>query len=350
MRIIVGITGASGVIYGIRVLTEMASRGVETHLIISRWARETIRAETDFDARAIESLATVAYDNDDLTAPVSSGSFITDGMVIAPCSMTTAAAVAHGYAENLISRAASVCLKEGRRLVILPRESPMSAIHLENLLNLARLGIIVLPPVPAFYSRPRSIDDLVDHTVGRVLDQFGIEHGLVGRWGLDCPGSGREQQGPGCTDVPQRDGGAVPAEIGRVQVAVGEGRFQISGNAWVTMGGIIAGLFGGDRPHVGSVVVSVPRPSITGSGETSCTSSVVNLLAHKEETVIRPLAEHIARVTGRPVVGVCGVHLDGATPQDIRLLVANCEEAGRRLVESMMPLITDVETPGSRDR
>lgn len=182
MRVIIGITGASGATYGIRLLEVLGTCGVETHLVISRWGRETVRQETEYDLAQVESMASYVYSHDDLAAPVSSGSFVTAGMVIAPCSMKTLAGIAHGYGDDLITRAASVCLKEGRKLIVLPRESPLGVIHLENMLRVAHAGAIVMPPMAAFYSRPQSILDLVDHTVGRVLDHLGIEHDLLRRW------------------------------------------------------------------------------------------------------------------------------------------------------------------------
>lgn len=192
MRVIVGITGASGAIYGIRLLEELAARQAEIHLVVSRWGWETIRMETDCDARAIEALATFVYREDDLSAPISSGSFRVDAMAVVPCSMKTVAAIAHGYSNDLISRAATVRIKERGTLVVVPREAPLSPIHLENLLCLARLGVVVLPPMPAFYNRPTSVRELVDHTVGRVLDQLGIEHNLVKPW--DGGGYGRTME------------------------------------------------------------------------------------------------------------------------------------------------------------
>ncbi|HHY93958.1 MAG TPA: UbiX family flavin prenyltransferase [Firmicutes bacterium] len=182
VRVIVGISGASGAIYGIRLLQELAQAGVETHLIMSRWARETIRQETSFTPEEVEALSTVRYDPQDQGAAVSSGSFLTAGMVVAPCSMKTVAAIAHGYAENLLVRAADVCLKEQRKLILVPRETPLSAVHLENMLKLARLGVIIMPPVPAFYQQPRCLEDIVNQTVGRVLDHLGVAHHLFRRW------------------------------------------------------------------------------------------------------------------------------------------------------------------------
>jgi 4-hydroxy-3-polyprenylbenzoate decarboxylase len=181
-RIIVGITGATGVVYGVRLLERLREAAVETHLVISRWGARTLLHETSYTRQGVEALATAVYAANDMGAAISSGSFRTDGMVVAPCSAKSVAAIAHGYGENLIHRAADVTLKERRLLVLMVREAPLSAIHLENLLKLARLGAVVLPPVPAFYHAPRTIDELVDHTVARVLDQFGIDYPSTLRW------------------------------------------------------------------------------------------------------------------------------------------------------------------------
>jgi 4-hydroxy-3-polyprenylbenzoate decarboxylase len=181
-RIIVGITGASGAIFGIRILEALRALELESHLVLSRWARTTIPHETGRSVTEVESLATESHHHDNQAAPLSSGSFRTAGMVIAPCSMKTLAAIRHGLGENLVCRAADVVLKEGRKLVLVARESPLSAIHLENMLHLARMGVVIFPPVPAFYNRPSTIDDIVDHIAGRVLDQFGIEMPDLKRW------------------------------------------------------------------------------------------------------------------------------------------------------------------------
>ncbi len=182
MRMIVGITGASGAIFGIRILESLRMLEVEAHLVLSRWARVTISRETDYSIEQVEQLAARVYHQDNQAAPVSSGSFRTDGMVIAPCSMRTLAAVRAGYGDNLICRAADVMLKERRKLVLLARESPFSEVHLENMLALARMGVTIFPPIPAFYSRPKSLAEAVDYIVGRVLDQFGLEVPGLNRW------------------------------------------------------------------------------------------------------------------------------------------------------------------------
>ena len=182
MRIIVGITGATGAIYGVRALERLRAAGVETHLVISRWGGRTLLHETAYSREHVERLADVVYAPNDLGAAISSGSFETAGMLIAPCSAKTLAAVAHGFGEGLIHRAADVVLKERRKLVLAVREAPLSDIHLENMLKLSRMGAVVLPPLPAFYNGPRTIDDLVDHTVVRLLDQFGVPMPDAERW------------------------------------------------------------------------------------------------------------------------------------------------------------------------
>jgi 4-hydroxy-3-polyprenylbenzoate decarboxylase len=181
--VLVALTGATGAIYGIRTLEVLRELGVEAHLIVTRWAETTIRTETKRKLGDVRSLATVVFEETDLAAPPATGDYETSGMIVAPCSMRTLAAVANGISDNLVQRAAEVHLQERRRLVLLARESPLSVIHLENMLRVARAGAVVAPPVPAFYARLRSLDDMVDHTVGRVLDQLGIKHERVRRWG-----------------------------------------------------------------------------------------------------------------------------------------------------------------------
>lgn len=181
-RLIVGMSGASGAIFGVRLLELLHGTDVETHLVMSKWAQQTLEHETGRSAREVRALASVCHEPGNMGASISSGSFITEGMVIAPCSMRTVAAIAHGTGEQLLHRAADVILKERRRLVLVARESPLSEIHLENMLKLARMGVTILPPVPGFYNHPQTIDDLVNHVVTRVLDQFSIASDLAKRW------------------------------------------------------------------------------------------------------------------------------------------------------------------------
>ena len=181
-RLIVGITGATGAIFGIRLLEALRETDVETHLILSRWAVQTIEHETTYTAEAVRALASVNHAAGDLGASVSSGSFVTEGMVVAPCSMRSLAAIAHGTGDHLVHRAADVVLKERRTLVLMAREMPLSEVHLENMLKLSRMGVTVMPPMPAFYNHPETLADMVDHVVARVLDQFGISVDFARRW------------------------------------------------------------------------------------------------------------------------------------------------------------------------
>ncbi len=189
-RLVVGISGSTGSIYGIRLLEILrGASDVETHLVISGPAKRTIVEETDFAIKDVEALATRVYDNRDIGAALASGSFRTAGMVIAPCSIKTASALANCYADTLISRAGDVTLKEGRPLVVVVRETPLHLGHLRQLVALAEVGAVILPPVPAFYNRPKTLDDIVNHTVGRILDRFGIPHALIKEW----QGTGRQR-------------------------------------------------------------------------------------------------------------------------------------------------------------
>jgi len=181
-RLIVGITGATGTIFGVRLLQMLHGSGVETHLVVSKWAARTLAHETPYSLQEVQSLATQSYGVGAQGAAISSGSFVTMGMVIAPCSMRTLAAIAHGIGDNLIHRAADVILKERRKLVLVVRESPFSQIHLENMLKLARMGVVILPPVPAFYNNPQNLDDIINHITMRVIDQFDIHLDVMNRW------------------------------------------------------------------------------------------------------------------------------------------------------------------------
>jgi flavin prenyltransferase len=183
MVLTIGITGATGVIYGIRLLEVLSTlKNVETHLVISEAGELTIQCETDWEVKAVKKLATAVYDITDIGARISSGSFRCDGMIVAPCTVKTLSAIANSYTENLIIRAADVTLKERRKLVLMFRETPLHLGHIRNLARATEMGAIIVPPVPAFYFKPQSIQDIVDHTVGKILDIFGIQHSLLYRW------------------------------------------------------------------------------------------------------------------------------------------------------------------------
>ncbi|EFE06808.1 non-oxidative hydroxyarylic acid decarboxylases subunit B [Citrobacter youngae] len=183
MRLIVGMTGATGAPLGVSLLQALREMPeVETHLVLSKWAKTTIALETPYSVHDVSALADYCHNPADQAATISSGSFRTDGMIIIPCSMKTLAGIRAGYAEGLVGRAADVVLKEGRKLVLVPREMPLSTIHLENMLALSRMGVAMVPPMPAFYNHPQTVDDITQHIVARVLDQFGLEHPNARRW------------------------------------------------------------------------------------------------------------------------------------------------------------------------
>jgi 4-hydroxy-3-polyprenylbenzoate decarboxylase len=190
-RLIIGISGASGVIYGVRLLETLRSMDVETHLVISKAAEVTIAYETDVKVAALHDLADISYPEADIAAAISSGSFKTLGMVIAPCSIRSMSEIATGVTSSLLTRAADVVLKERRRLVLMVRETPLHTGHLRNMTALSEMGAIIAPPLPGFYAMPESVDDIIDHSVGRVLDLFGLDSGKVRRWGEPAADGGK---------------------------------------------------------------------------------------------------------------------------------------------------------------
>ena len=183
MKLVIGMTGSTGVIYGIRMLEVLREVGIETNLIMSEWAEKCIVMETKHKPDYVKSLATTLSDEKNMAASVSSGTHKTDGMIVIPCSMKTLSSIANGYDETLVARAAGVTLKESRKLILVTRETPLTAINLENMLKLARLGVVIMPPVTEFYTKPDSIDAMLDHIIGKCLDQFNIKHDLFIRWG-----------------------------------------------------------------------------------------------------------------------------------------------------------------------
>jgi 4-hydroxy-3-polyprenylbenzoate decarboxylase len=182
-RIVIGITGASGVIYGVKTLQLLAEKGIETHLIISETGKQNIEIETPYKARDVEAMANHTYDIDDVGASLASGSFITDGMIIAPCTIKTLSGIANSYTSNLLVRAADVTLKEKRKLVLVVREAPLHKGHIRLMGMAADYGAHILPPVPSFYHQPKTIDDIIHQTIGKIFDYLGIKHDLFTRWG-----------------------------------------------------------------------------------------------------------------------------------------------------------------------
>ena len=183
MRLVIGITGSSGILYGIRMLEALKQNNIEIHLIMTEWAKKCLVLETEYDFNHVRSLADHYSDDSNLAASISSGSHKTDGMIVIPCSMKTLSSIANGYEETLVARAAGVTIKESRKLVLVPRETPLTSIHLDNMLKLAKIGVVILPAMPGFYNKPKTINDILNHVVGKCLDQFDIEHNLFKRWG-----------------------------------------------------------------------------------------------------------------------------------------------------------------------
>lgn len=192
-KIIVGMAGASGVIYGIRILDLLKEMGIETHLIISEAAKLNIEIETEYTVEAVASLADYTYDNKDVAAVLASGSFITDGMIVAPCTIKTLSGIANSYTNNLLVRSADVTLKEKRKLVLMVRETPLHKGHLRLMTMAADVGAHILPPIPSFYHHPKTIDDIIDQTVGKIFDYLGIAHNLFQRWGEPVESTDRDE-------------------------------------------------------------------------------------------------------------------------------------------------------------
>ncbi|SHI15154.1 UbiX family flavin prenyltransferase [Sporanaerobacter acetigenes] len=182
MKIVVGISGGSGAIYSLALLKVLQELKIETHLVVSTMGEYVMDHECGVKLDELKSMATYFHDNKDFTAPIASGSFKVNGMVIVPCSMKTLSSVSNGFSESLLTRAADVNIKEGRKLVLVPRETPLSPIHLENMLKLSKIGVTILPACPGFYNHPERIDDIVYNIVGRILDQIGVDNDLFGRW------------------------------------------------------------------------------------------------------------------------------------------------------------------------
>jgi 4-hydroxy-3-polyprenylbenzoate decarboxylase len=204
-RLIVALTGATGAIYGVRLLQMLQETSVETHLVMSKWAARTLVHETPYTPEQVQRMATHVHPLTDQGATISSGSFVTRGMIVVPCSMRTLSAIAHGQGDNLIHRAADVILKERRKLVLVAREAPLNDIHIENMLRLSRMGVVICPPVPAFYHRPQTLDDIINYTVIRLLDQFDVHLESGRRWsGLTTPEGSRPQDEPADKKVTAR--------------------------------------------------------------------------------------------------------------------------------------------------
>ena len=311
MRIIVGVTGATGVEMSYELMLALRKAGCEIHLIVSRGAQMTWDYESRMPLQRMYDLADFVYQEDELDAVISSGSFVTDGMILMPCSMKTLAGIVAGYAETLILRAADVCLKEGRKVVLVPREMPLGKIHLRNLKEAADCGCAIVPPMLTFYNGAETVREQVRHVIGKVLLQFQIDYDKFVPWK---------------STVDKRQGSKIQKEsTGERQTAAVRRRFthqlsfsQIEIQATRVGRDIQLLLQGSSSPHIGCMVLATPRPSLKGDGSRSATASVINVTGHKDEALCRYLAEKVAAAANVVVVCTGGFHIDGMTPKQIQ--------------------------------
>ena len=324
MRIIVGVTGATGVEMSYELLLALRRAGCEVHLIVSRSAQTTWDYESRMPLQRMYDLANFVYQEDELDAVISSGSFVTDGMILMPCSMKTLAGIVAGYAETLILRAADVCLKEGRKVVLVPREMPLGKIHLRNLKEAADCGCAIVPPMLTFYNGAETVREQVRHVVGKVLLQFGIDYDKFVPWKNE---KRREtvKNRDGGTEVRRKTEGVPVSDCAERQTAAVRRRFthrlsfsQIEIQATRVGCDIQLLLQGGSSPHIGCMVLATPRPSLTGDGSCRATASVINVTGHKDEALCRYLAEKVAAAADAVTVCTGGFHIDGMTPEQIQ--------------------------------
>ena len=337
-RVIVGVTGATGVEMSYELLLALRKAGCEIHLIVSSSAQMTWDYESRIPLQRMYDLADFVYQEDELDAVISSGSFVTDGMILMPCSMKTLAGIVAGYAETLTLRAADVCLKEGRKVVLVPREMPLGKIHLRNLKEAADCGCAIIPPMLTFYNGAETVREQVRHVVGKVLLQFQIDYDKFVPWksttGKKSTGErmmrdysienrkNRLQVSSMSERIP---GGAAASDSTERQTAAVRRRFthqlsfsQIEIQATRVGCDIQLLLQGGSSPHIGCMVLATPRPSLTGDGSRSATASVLNVTGHKDEALCRYLAEKVAAAANVVVVCTGGVHIDDMTPEQIQ--------------------------------
>lgn len=324
MRIIVGVTGTTGVEMSYELLLALRRAGCEVHLIISRGAQMTWDYESRMPLQRMYDLANFVYQEDELDAVISSGSFVTDGMILMPCSMKTLAGIVAGYAETLILRAADVCLKEGRKVVLVPREMPLGKIHLRNLKEAADCGCAIVPPMLTFYNGAETVREQVRHVVGKVLLQFGIDYDKFVPWKNEKRRENVKNRDGG-TEVRRKTEGVLTSDCAERQTAAVRRRFthrlsfsQIEIQATRVGCDIQLLLRGGSSPHIGCIVLATPRPSLTGDGSRRATASVINVTGHKDEALCRYLAEKVAAAADAVTVCTGGFHIDAMTPKQIQ--------------------------------
>ena len=324
MRIIVGVTGATGVEMSYELLLALRRADCEVHLIVSRSAQMTWDYESRMPLQRMYDLANFVYQEDELDAVISSGSFVTDGMILMPCSMKTLAGIVAGYAETLILRAADVCLKEGRKVVLVPREMPLGKIHLRNLKEAADCGCAIVPPMLTFYNGAETVREQIRHVVGKVLLQFGIDYDKFVPWNNEKRRENVKNRDGG-TEVWRKTEGVLASDCAERQTAAVRRRFthrlsfsQIEIQATRVGCDIQLLLQGGSSPHIGCMVLATPRTSLTGDGSRRATASVINVTGHKDEALCRYLAEKVAAAADAVTVCTGGFHIDAMTPEQIQ--------------------------------
>lgn len=350
MRIIVAVTGATGVQMSETLLRALRQQeDCEIHLIVSEGAKLTWRLECEQELTALYDLADYVYEEHDLAAMIASGSFVTDGMIIVPCSMKTLAGIVSGYAENLIQRTADVCLKEGRKVVLVPREMPIGKIHLKNLKKAARLGCAIVPPMLTFYNGAQTLQEQVDHVVGKVLLQFHMEYKRFVPWAGERMAQdsrlqiSKKQIEKISTDQNVTENTGKEKELRDENVSI---KTSINIDEQLSFGLLCLQaqrigddlqilLWGGSRPHIGCVVLASPRASLRGDGQMSSTSSVINRSGHKDEQICRTVAEQVAAVTGRMVVCSGGFHIDGIQKSQIQEVQEAVQQATEKLITKL---------------
>ena len=364
-RIIVGVTGTTGVEMSYELLLALRKAGCEIHLIVSHSAQTRWDYESRIPLQRMYDLADFAYKEDELDAVISSGSFVTDGMILMPCSMKTLAGIVAGYAETLILRAADVCLKEGRKVVLVPREMPLGKIHLRNMKEAADCGCAIVPPMLTFYNGAETVREQVRHVVGKVLLQFGVDYDKFVPWKNEKKREDAKNRAGGTevrrktegaramwdysvenerdrhqiSTVSEKRSGRVPtSDCTERQTAAVRRRFthqlsftQIEIQAIRVGCDIQLLLQGGRSQHIGCMVLATPCPSMTGDGSRSATASVINVTVHKDEALCRYLAEKVAAAANVVVACTGGFHIDGMTPEQIQEVQAAVKHMAREV-------------------
>ena len=315
MHIIIGVSGASGVAMAYPLVCALKTQpDCRIHLVMTKGAIKTWGLESHVPLEALFSIVDYVHDDEDLGAVIASGSYETNGMIVLPCSMKSLSAIANGYSANLLARAVDVCLKEGRKVVICPRETPLGKAHLKNMLAAADLGCCIMPPMLTFYSQPARQQET--HLVGKILMQFGLKHPDFRPW---------TGKGPAHEPAPSPPAVSPDENPPRPPFTVSSGNSRHTVQCSCTSLGrdVCLTFSGGEEPHIGAVALAEPRPSMAQKGKTSASASVLCVTGHMEDMMVREGALRVASALGQRAVVVAGLHIDDASPEDIDKLTRN---------------------------